>query len=282
MQKTEEVICSLETLILLLTFSEDKYPYQLKIALKCAVRLCEVKTEHCERFVELLGARLGSLDGILLIFIYVNCLFFHVTVFLDDCTNLVCEALGAIASLQPDALLNLLGSILKLLNDLVTVDNPSTQQTQTRVLLCTLIFQTLAGYEWNADVISKCFYKKEFLNTSTILILDAIHYTTRNNNLWANYRIARAAVRYGHHKIGVDIFRNLTENVSSEHLHFWLVCLKEMSEGESILLSQADNKIILVDRLDQGVLHYNRAIAALKASSCLLCYFCFKVLILGS
>lgn len=62
-QQTEEVISSLETLILLLTFSDDKYPRQLKIALKCAVRLCEVKMEHCERFVELLGARLGSLDG---------------------------------------------------------------------------------------------------------------------------------------------------------------------------------------------------------------------------
>lgn len=93
---------------------------------------------------------------------------------------------------------------------------------------------------------------------------DAIRYITSNNNLWANYRIGRAAVRYGHHKIGFDIFWNLTENVSSEHLHFWLVCLKEMSEGESILLNDAENKISLVDRLDEAVLHYNKAIAALK------------------
>lgn len=60
---TEEVISSLETLILLLTFTEQKYPYQLKLALKCAVRLCEVKMEYCETFVELLGSRFGNIDG---------------------------------------------------------------------------------------------------------------------------------------------------------------------------------------------------------------------------
>lgn len=82
--------------------------------------------------------------------------------------------------------------------------------------------------------------------------------------MWANYRIARAAMRYGHHRIGLDIFKSLTENVSSEHLHFWLVCLKEMSEAESTLLNDGENKISLVDRIDEAILRYNRAIAALK------------------
>lgn len=62
-QGTEEVISSLETFILLLTFSNEKYPYQLKLALKCTVELCEVRREYCETFVELLGSSLGKVDG---------------------------------------------------------------------------------------------------------------------------------------------------------------------------------------------------------------------------
>lgn len=60
---TSEVIGALETLILLLTFADDKNPQYLKIALKCAVRLCEVKNDYCTVFVELLGTRLDSIES---------------------------------------------------------------------------------------------------------------------------------------------------------------------------------------------------------------------------
>lgn len=112
-------------------------------------------------------------------------------------------------------------------------------------MFCTLVFQTLAGYQWNSET------------------TDIIEKVTSNNNLWANYRIARAAVRYGHHKIALGIFTGLTEQVSSENLHFWLVCLKEMCQAESQLLNDSGGGS-LVDRLDSGVVHYNKAIAALK------------------
>lgn len=48
-----------------------------------------------------------------------------------------------------------------------------------------------------------------------------------------------------------------------------------MSEGESILLNDVETKMNLVDRIDQAVLHYNRAIAALKVinNSYINCYF---------
>lgn len=59
----DDVIAALETLILLLTFSNEKHPLQLKIALKCAVRLCKAKQEYCEVFVELLGTRLDNIDS---------------------------------------------------------------------------------------------------------------------------------------------------------------------------------------------------------------------------
>lgn len=71
-QGTDAVISSLETFILLLTFSNEKYPYQLKLALKCAVQLCEVRREYCETFVELLGSSLGKVDGN---YIFLYCIF---------------------------------------------------------------------------------------------------------------------------------------------------------------------------------------------------------------
>lgn len=70
---TNEVIAALETLILLLTFTDEKQPRYLKIALKCAVRLCEVKHEYCEIFVELLGTRLDNIESKYIKYLCVCC-----------------------------------------------------------------------------------------------------------------------------------------------------------------------------------------------------------------
>lgn len=75
--------------------------------------------------------------------------------------------------------------------------------------------------------------------------------------------MARAAIRYGHHEVALEILQGLTERVSSEHLHFWLVCLKEVCEAEALLCSEGSNSNI-VDRLDSAIVHYNKGIAALK------------------
>lgn len=71
----DDVIAALETLILLLTFSNEKHPLQLKIALKCAVRLCEAKQDYCEVFVELLGTRLDNIDSKIMLNKFTTCLF---------------------------------------------------------------------------------------------------------------------------------------------------------------------------------------------------------------
>lgn len=168
--------------------------------------------------------------------------------FSDECTSLICEALGAIGSLQPHALMAQLLPILALLNDLSKGTDSSTQHTNTKVMLCTLVFQTLCGYKWNND---------------TKTVLKAV---IASNNLWTNYRIARAAIRYSHQEIALEILSGLTERVSSEHLHFWLVCLKEMCEAEAQLCAESVG-VNIVDNLDLAVVHYNKGIAALKAAS---------------
>lgn len=61
----------------------------------------------------------------------------------------------------------------------------------------------------------------------------------------------------------------LYEQVSSENLHFWLVTLVEMSTGEAILWSNNDG---LLDRLGQAVVHYSKALAAIKVSILIISY----------
>lgn len=164
--------------------------------------------------------------------------------FLGDYIILVCECLGAIGSIKPATLLPLLETILNLLTTLSTVQNPTDLQTHTKIMLSTLIFQTLCDYNWNEIT----------LNTMLIVV-------NNNTNLWSNYCIGRAAIRYGHHSIAKHIFNDLTEQVSSEHYHFWLVCLKEMCTAETVLTNA---NIKLIDKLDTSIVHYNKAIAALK------------------
>ncbi|XP_050311568.1 integrator complex subunit 7 [Anthonomus grandis grandis] len=225
---SEKILTSVQMLILLLTRAEEEKEIKyLKTALKCAVRLCQVKPDYCQRFVDLLGWVISNLEGEFII--------------------VICEALGAVASLKPEALLPHLPSICTILVSITQEQYPTKIQSSTKIMMCTLIFQMMSGYKWNDQA------------------QGAIFSAVANNDLWSNYCIARAAVRYGHHQIGTYIFQQLTEQVSSEHFHFWLSCLKEMSEAEALLYSE-DSKT-LVSRLDKAVIHYNKAIAALKAAS---------------
>lgn len=225
-----KVVIALEALILQLVNSENnKYMYHLKICLRCAVDLCDAHFEHSNPFVELLEFQLVSSEGIF--------------------NNLLCETLGAIGSLQPQSLIPFFPDFLQKLRDLSKLQNPSPAQTQTKVMMCTIIFQTLSIYEWIPE------------------ITNTVNKVISTNNLWANYRIARSAGRYGHHKISLSIFSGLTEQVSSEHLHFWLVSLKEMSAAEAELLNIESSKNSLVFGLNQAIIHYNKTVAALKAAS---------------
>lgn len=69
--------------------------------------------------------------------------------------------------------------------------------------------------------------------------------------------------RYGHFKVCRLIIPELTEEVSSEHLHFWLQGLVEISAGESALASE---EVPLLDRLGIAISHYNTAISSLKVT----------------
>lgn len=140
----------------------------------------------------------------------------------------ICEALGAIGGLQPQTLVPLFPDILRKLTELSNVKELTIEQNQLKVMMCTLIFQTLSIYEPTKE------------------ITDVLNYVINNNDLWGNYRIGRSAVRYGHHQIANAIYSGLTEQVSSEHLHFWLVSLKEMTAAEAQLTNIQSSKGSLI------------------------------------
>ncbi|GLG96261.1 Integrator complex subunit 7 [Gryllus bimaculatus] len=226
----EQVVDTVESLFLLVTCRTDhSFKKELKVCLQCAVSLCEMNQDLCPNFVQLIGLQLMATNG--------------------PCSVLLCEALGAIGGLQAGTLLILLPEILKKLKELCEVQSPSPEQTHTKVMLCTLVFQTMCEYEWTPEI-------KHFLE----LVIE-------KTNLWANYRIARSAARYGHHSISHVILSQLKEQVSSEHLHFWLVSLEDLSKGEAELLNNSLHRSTLVHRLNTAVSHYSKAVAALKAAS---------------
>lgn len=66
--------------------------------------------------------------------------------------------------------------------------------------------------------------------------------------------------RYGHLSVCAKIVGQLCEHTSSEHLHFWLLTLEELSEGESCLRDSCS----LLDRLGAATSHYYKALAAVK------------------
>ncbi|XP_071449800.1 integrator complex subunit 7 [Hetaerina americana] len=211
----------------------------VKQSLYCLVTLARSHRKLCPRFVDLIGSQLEICEGPNVV--------------------LLCEALGAIGGFQVGALLPLLPLLLlKLRTSTYSLLNlpPAVKRlhSNTVTMLCTLVFQTMIGYEWTDDVFGVV---KEVIEKAP---------------LWATYRIARSSARYGHHRIGSLALCRLVEQVSSEHLHFWLVALREMSAGEALLSSPVivspDCKPpTLLSRLSMANAHYAKAVAALKATS---------------
>ncbi|RZF40032.1 hypothetical protein LSTR_LSTR002435 [Laodelphax striatellus] len=217
-------IVMVESLFLAVTAAnEDEFSESaLRVCLKCAVNLCQCHRPLCPRFVHLIGSCLIESTG-------------------TNSTNaLLCEALGAIGGLEPRALFMFLPDILDKISKL-----SDTMQAHSKVMLCTLVFQTLTPAQWTDEA------------------QKAIDLVVQSTNLWASYRLGRSAARYGHFRVCASIMSQLSEQVSSENLHFWLVTLVEISTGEAVLLSSID----LLDRLGQAIVHYSKALAAIKATS---------------
>ena len=127
----------------------------------------------------------------------------------------------------------------------------------SQVMLCTLVFQSAVGFRWNPEA---------------SIVLETV---VKKNGQWANFRIMRAAARYGHHSISSTLAAGLKDHVSSEHFHFWLVCLEELSFGEA-QLHDSKNNPCLESRICLASSHYCKAAAALKVMNQYFTRFSFE------
>ncbi|XP_063990575.1 integrator complex subunit 7 [Diachasmimorpha longicaudata] len=232
----QHIISCLESLIVLLAVdaNDAKNLYQLKLCLVSTVKLCQAHPGHAPVFVDAIGTTLMNTQSD------------SAQEEKKQTASVLCEALGAIGSFGDNVLLPLLPDVLEKIKQPLDVD--------TRVMLCTILFQTVAGgYEWNDEC------------------LNAVESVIQAVDGWAKYRIGRGAARYGHHKIAAKIFKGLRESVAAEQLHFWLSGLELMTSAESYLEenkneSRIQRKISVLERLNGAISRYASACAALKAA----------------
>lgn len=208
----------------------EKASSYLRDGLRSSVMLCKANKNLIPDFVSLVVKPLQQ-DG-------------------SELNPLICEAIAAFGGILPGTLQPFLPVFIKRLTDLN--QKKSQECISTTILLCTVVFQAIAGYDEHDEV-------KRVIN-------DIIEST----DLWSNYKIGRAAVRYGHFSISSRIFSCLNNRVGSEQMHFWLAALETISTAESQITSSNPSK--LLSNLGQSISTYYRAIAALKAASLMLIF----------
>ncbi|CAH0720224.1 unnamed protein product, partial [Brenthis ino] len=130
------------------------------------------------------------------------------------------EALAALGALGAPALPALLPALHHAKE---ACKDPSYDGT-TLVLICTVLLQERAA----AALTHKINKNWE------IKIKDAI----QGADGWTRYRVARAALRYGHHNLAADILKRLSEAAPSESAQRWLTALYVAASADAKLLEE--------------------------------------------
>ncbi|XP_014282117.1 integrator complex subunit 7 [Halyomorpha halys] len=221
----EEHLSTVESLLLLLVTCNkgDIEKYVLTSCLQSAVTLCKVHKPLANRFIELIASQLENAS--------------------EESSLLLCQALGGIGSLEPGVLEPYLCDLTKKIQEICI--SSISDHISTKVMLCTIIFQTVRPSNWDEE-----------LQSSVDLVIE-------NSDLWANYKVARAAARYGHFRVCNNIIKKLQGKVSSEHFHFWLIALQHISNAEASLKNEGSQ----IDRLENAITYYNAGITSLRAGS---------------
>ncbi|KAH8408383.1 hypothetical protein KR215_004657 [Drosophila sulfurigaster] len=146
----------------------------------------------------------------------------------------------------------------------VTESETDDQQLRTVEILSALICQTTMG----------CYLPQQVVQCFELCI--------ERVNCWTLYRIARTASRYGHHYVAAHIYTKVSQIVISDHMHYFLVALAQISQAECILnygLEYAymrDNYapreapeplLPLMKRLESASNLYQQALASMRACS---------------
>ncbi|CAG4974668.1 unnamed protein product [Parnassius apollo] len=92
----------------------------------------------------------------------------------------------------------------------------------TLVLLCTVLFQERAAAKLNFRINNS--WEDKILQS--VIDVDG----------WTRYRVARAALRYGHHNLAANILKRLSEEAPSEAAQRWLTALYRAASADARLL----------------------------------------------
>ncbi|XP_073955382.1 integrator complex subunit 7 isoform X1 [Choristoneura fumiferana] len=92
------------------------------------------------------------------------------------------------------------------------------------VLLCTVIFQERAAKALTCKV--------------NPIWQERVKETIASADGWTRYRIARAALRYGHHSLAAYILQGLIGAASSEAVQRWLVSLHRAAQADAMLVEE--------------------------------------------
>ncbi|KAH8270082.1 hypothetical protein KR018_003728, partial [Drosophila ironensis] len=165
--------------------------------------------------------------------------------------------------LQLNPMMGRLPLILHKLNSIIDQENCD-KQLRTVEILTALVLQTTMG----------CYLP--------IKVVQVFEKCLARLNCWTLYKIARTASRYGHHYVAAHIYTNISQIVISDHMHYSLLALAQISQAECILnygleyaymrdsyapKAAPEPLIPLMRRLEAASILYQEALASLRACS---------------
>ncbi|XP_064072301.1 integrator complex subunit 7 isoform X1 [Vanessa tameamea] len=196
-----DLMLALESLVIATGLPNGYYNIQpLRIALRCLVKLSTAEPAlYAQRTAAVVGAQLCA-GG--------------------KRQMALLEALAALGALGAPALPHLLPTLEQAKED---CKDPTYDGT-TLVLICTVLLQERAGAALTHRI-NKSWELK---------IKDAI----QEADGWTRYRVARAALRYGHQNLAADILKRLSEEAPSESAQRWLTALYRAAKADARLLEE--------------------------------------------
>ncbi|GBP52083.1 Integrator complex subunit 7 [Eumeta japonica] len=237
-----DLMLALESIIIATAFPNGQGNIKpLRVALKCLIQLSNANpTNYAQRTASVIGSQLNACKWV------------------NDNDKLekpnprlisLLEALGALGgttycphSLQP-AMVAIVSKLTEITNimknkqdvqpmdiDTINYDKCSSQETEdgtALVLLCTVVCQERAGAALANDITDEW----------EIQLLDAI----RHADGWTRYRVARAALRYGHQQLAASILGELAKAAPSESAQRWLTALHRAAAADALLIKRGIN-----------------------------------------
>ncbi|XP_041980091.1 integrator complex subunit 7 [Aricia agestis] len=178
----------------------------LRTALRCLVQLSTAKPDlYAGRTATVVGLALGPAQG-------------------AERQKALLEALAALGALGPGHCAPALPHLLTALQEASSACNDPSYDGTLLVLVCTALLQERAG----AALTRTAHRGWEARLAAAVVPADG----------WTRYRVARAALRYGHYRVAAALLRELAAAAPSEAAQRWLWALHRAATADAQLLEE--------------------------------------------